>query len=201
MTPQRARLERPDINLEAMLEMVGVLLGLMFIVVIYFLENPLEVNTIWGAPLLLFLAFCYAVGLSFIGYIISFEINLHLANSDPYLEPGRISSEEYETIKEKARKSLERSIALILFFAVCFGLFLIDLAAFAISKFFYAPLSVVTAAISALVGEASMFFVYVSVMFVFQLILLIPFVRFFGGIWTSYRAIIHPQERKKNRRH
>ena len=91
MTPQRARLERPDINLEAMLEMVGVLLGLMFIVVIYFLENPIEVNTIWGAPLLFFLAFCYAVGLSFIGYIISFEINLHLANSESYLKPSRIS--------------------------------------------------------------------------------------------------------------
>ena len=201
MTPQRERLERPDINLEAMLEMVGVLLGLMFIVVIYLLENPLEVNTIWGAPLVFFLAFCYGVGLSFIGYVISLEVNFHLANSEPYLVPGRISSEGYTKIKANVSKSLARSIALILFFAVCFGLFLIDLAAFAISKFFYAPLSVLTTAISALVGEPLMFLVYVLVMFVFQLVLLIPFVRFFGGIWTSYTTIIHPQEPKKNRHH
>jgi hypothetical protein len=34
------RLERPDTNLESMVEVVGVLLGLLFVVVIYFLENP-----------------------------------------------------------------------------------------------------------------------------------------------------------------
>jgi hypothetical protein len=201
MTARRAKLERPDINLEAMLEMVGVLLGLLFIVVIYFLENPHDVSTIWGAPLVFFLAFCYGVGLSFIGCTIGLEVNFHLANSDVYLVHDRMSSEEYEAIKEKTRKSVERSIALILFFAVCFGLFLIDLAAFAISKFLYVPISALTAAITALVGDPLMFFVYVVAMFLFQLILLIPFVRFFGGIWAAYTAAVHPQARKKDKRH
>jgi hypothetical protein len=199
MTPQRARLERPDINLEALLEVVGVLLGLLFVVVIYFLENPLEVTTIWGAPLVLFLAFCYAVGLAFIGYAINVEVHLHLANSEAYLVPGKVSPEGLEKIKERIGRSLQRSIALILFFAVCFGLFLIDLAAFAISKFFYGPLGVVTAGIATLVGEPMMPLVYVSAMFVFQLVLLIPFVRFFGGIWTSYTASAKTQERKQRK--
>lgn len=201
MTPQRARLERPDINLEAMVEVVGLLLGLLFVVVIYFLENPLEVGTTWGAPLVLFLAFCYGVGLAFIGYVVSVEVNFHVANSEFYLVPGKVSTEELEKIKERIRHSLQRSIALILLFAVCFGLFLIDLAAFATSKFFYAPLSVLNAAVTAFVGAPLMFLVYILVMFVFQLILLIPFVRFFGGIWTSYTAIISPQKPKKNKRH
>jgi hypothetical protein len=200
MAVKRAKLERPDINLEALLEVVGVLLGLLFVVVIYFLENPLEVSTIWGAPLVLFLAFCYGVGLTFIGYVVRLEVNIHLANSESYLMPGKVSANELGKVKERIRKSLQRSIALILLFAVCFGLFLIDLAAFAMSKFLYAPLSVLTAVIATIVGEAMMPFVYVLVMFMFQLILLIPFVRFFGGIWASYAAIANPRkpEEKKN---
>lgn len=200
MAAKRAKLERPDINLEAMLEVVGVLLGLLFVVVIYLLENPQEVTSIWGVPLVLFLAFCYGVGLTFIGHVIRLEVNIHLANSESYLVPGRITSDELTRIKETIKTSLERSITLILLFAECFGLFLIDLAAFAISKFLYAPFSILNAIIAAVVGPAMMPLVYVSVMFVFQLILLVPFMRFFGGISASYKAIISPQEHKKQER-
>ncbi|MFW9934909.1 MAG: hypothetical protein ACFFDU_05325, partial [Candidatus Thorarchaeota archaeon] len=67
MTKQPPKLQRPDVNLEAVLALIGVLLGFLFIVVIYFLEYPHDSLSTWGMPLIMFLTICYALGLTIIG--------------------------------------------------------------------------------------------------------------------------------------
>ena len=89
MTTRPTKLQRPDFNLEAILALMGVLLGFLFIVVIYFLEFPQEFLTTWGMPLIMFLTICYAIGLTIMGFIISHEINFYLANKMLEIEPEK----------------------------------------------------------------------------------------------------------------
>jgi hypothetical protein len=184
-----AKLPRPDINLEAMLTVVSVILGFLFVVVIYLLEFPSEVTTIWGVPLTMFLVICYSVGLSFIAFMIGYELNHYLANRTMERESSATPSPQVLALQQRSNASLRRSIQMLLIFIPSFGLFLINLVGFAATKFFAGPLSQIELMILMLFGELGLLAIRLTVMFVVQLVLLIPFTQYFGNLWTSYQSL------------
>ena len=134
LTANPSKLQRPDIHFDAILALVGVLLGFLFIVVIYLLEFPQEVLTTWGFPMVIFLAVCYGVGLSIIGFILRFEINFYLANKITELEPNKVPQEKFIQLQRNMKQDLRRTVQMLLYFIFSFGLFLINLAGFAIEN-------------------------------------------------------------------
>jgi hypothetical protein len=193
MSTRLKKITRPDVNFEAMLGVVGILLGFLFVVVIYLLENPTEIASMWGPILLIYLTICYIAGLSFIGSVLAFEINYHLANT-LYESKKPDTRPKYESLRVKIKKSLQNSVLLLALFVYMLGFFLVSLAGFSLSKFYYPFFSVLNGVISSMVGESQMVLVYLVVMFLFQLILIVPFSRYFGELYDSYKAVIMAEE-------
>jgi hypothetical protein len=196
LTKQPAKLQRPGVNLEAILALIGVLLGFLFIVVIYFLEYPHEALSTWGMPLIMFLTICYALGLSIIGSIISHEINFFLANKSLEIDP--FPAEQYTKLTQSIKQSLRRSIQLLLYFIFSFGLFLINLASFAAAKFFYPVFAQIENAILVFWGPLGLMIIQLVVMFLIQLILIFPFSRFQGNLWDSFKIIEKLQQKNSD---
>ncbi len=189
MTNKPTNQKRPDFNLNAILSLVGLLLGFLFIVVIYILEFPYEFQSTWGMPLIMFLTICYAIGLLNIGYIISHEINFYLANKTREIESNELSSEKYLEFKQNTEKTFRRSIQTFLYFFFSFGLFLINLACFTASKFVYPVIEIVETSILLTWGLLGLIFIRLLVMFLVQLILIIPFSIFQGDLWDSFKVV------------
>lgn len=189
MTANPEKLERPDVHFDAILALVGVLLGFLFIVVIYILEYPHEAFTTWGMPLVMFLTITYAFGLVIIGSIISHEINFYLANKTLEIEPALFPADKFAELQQKMQRHLRRTIQVLLYFIFSFGLFLINLACFTASKFFYPVFATFETIISLLWGPLGVVLIRLLGMFVVQLLLIIPFAKFQGDLWDSYKAI------------
>ena len=184
-----ARLKRPDFNLEAILALLGVLLGFLFIVVIYLLENPHEALSTWGVPLVIFLITCYALGLTIIATIISHEANFYLANRLLEIDAEDFPEAKFTELKRNTQRNLRRSIQLLLYFVFGFGLFLINLASFAAAKFFYSYFIVIEEVITLLWGPIALLLARMSVMFVVQFVLIIPFAKYQGYLWDLYLSV------------
>ena len=189
MPTRPAKLQRPDINLEAILALIGVLLGFLFIVVIYFLEYPHEALTTWGMPLIMFLTICYALGLVIMGSIISYEINFYLANKTLKMDPDTFPATKFAELNQNTQQNLRRSIQMLLYFIFSFGLFLINLASYATAKFFYPAFALIEGTILLVWGPIAVLLIRLVVMFLVQLILIIPFSKFQGNLWDSYKDI------------
>ncbi len=189
MTTRPTKLQHPDINLEAILALIGVLLGFLFIVIIYFLEYPDDALTTWGMPLIMFLTICYALGLVIIGSIISYEINFYLANQTLKMDADNFPATKFTELKQNTQRTIRRSIQMLLYFIFSFGLFLINLASFAAAKFFYPTFVKIEGSILLLFGPIALILIRLLVMFLVQLILIIPFSKFQGDLWESYKTI------------
>ena len=189
MTNQPAKLEHPDFNLEAILALLRVLLGFLFIVVIYVLENPQEILSTWGMPLVIYLLICYSIGLTIIASIISFEINFYLANKTIAINPEDFPLTKFSELKEGTQSNLRRSIKLLMYFIFSFGLFLINLAGFTAAKLLYSYFIMIEDTIIAFWGPLALLFIRMLVMFVVQFILIIPFASYQGNLWSSYKTI------------
>ncbi len=198
MPKKSPKLQRPDVHFDAILSLVGVLLGFLFIVVIYFLEYPHEALTTWGMPLIMFLTVCYALGLLIIGFIISYEINFYLANRMIEIEPDSVSSAKFTKLKQNIQQSLRRSIQMFLYFIFSFGLFLINLASFTASKFFYPTFALIEDSILLSFGPIVLYLIRFLVMFFVQLILIIPFANFQGSLWGSFKTIEALEDNRTN---
>ncbi|MFX1564127.1 MAG: hypothetical protein ACFFDP_12555, partial [Promethearchaeota archaeon] len=173
MNTKPTKLERPDIHLDAILSLVGILLGFLFIVVIYILENPLEFLSTWGMPLIMFLIICYALGLTIIGFIISYEINFYLANKLLKVEPAKFPSAKFSELQHTLQRSLRQTIQMLLYFIFSFGLFLINLASFTASKLFYPSFALIENNMLILWGPIILILIRLLVMFLVQFILII----------------------------
>ena len=189
MPTKPKELQRPDVHFDAILSLVGLLLGFLFIVVIYILEYPHEFLSTWGMPLIMFLAITYAIGLIIIGSIISHEINFYLAKKTLEMEPEKFPVEEFTELQQKMQKALRRTLQMLLYFIFSFGLFLINLACFTASKFFYPTFVVFEATITLQWGPLAVVLIRLLGMFVVQLILIIPFAKFQGALWDSFKSI------------
>ncbi len=189
MTTRSTKLQRPDINLEAILALIGVLLGFLFIVIIYFLEYPDDALTTWGMPLIMFLTICYALGLVIMGSIISYEINFYLTNQILKIDSNSFPETKFTELKQNTQRAIRRSIQMLLYFIFSFGLFLINLASFTAAKFFYPTFAQLEGAILLLFGPIALILIRLLVMFLVQLILIIPFSKFQGDLWESYKTI------------
>ena len=197
MTATPTKLERSDVHFDSILALVGVLLGFLFVVVIYFLEYPQEFSTTWGTPLIMFLAICYALGLLIIGYIISHEINFYLANQIIKMAPDPFPTAQFAKLKQDIERSLRRGIQMFLYFIFSFGLFLINLASFAAAKFFSPIFIQIENNILLLWGPIALALIRLVVMFVVQLILILPFSRYQGNLWDTFKAIENLQSAEK----
>ncbi|MFW9830477.1 MAG: hypothetical protein ACFFD8_01680 [Candidatus Thorarchaeota archaeon] len=189
MATRPAKLPRPDINLEAILALIGVLLGFLFIVVIYILEYSHEFLTMWGIPLIMYIAVCYAIGLSIIALIISHEINFYLANKTLEINPEEFPEAEFAKLLLNTQRTLRQTIRMLLFFVFSFGLFLINLASFTVAKLFYSSFAPLENLILIFWGPIALLLIRLLAMFVIQLVLIIPFAKFQGDLWASYRAV------------
>jgi len=189
MTKKPAHLQHPDFNLEAILALLGVLLGFLFIVVIYLLENPNEALSTWGVPLILFLVTCYALGLTIIATIISHEVNFYLANKLLEIDAEEFPQIEFTEFKRNTQRSLRQIIKLLLYFIFGFGLFLINLASFAAAKIFYSYFIVIEDVITLLWGPGVLLLARMSVMFVVQFVLIIPFAKYQGYLWDLFQRV------------
>jgi tetrahydromethanopterin S-methyltransferase subunit E len=198
MTTKPKSLQRPDVHFDAILSLVGLLLGFLFVVVIYILEFHHEFLTTWGMPLIMFLAVTYAIGLIIIGSIISHEINFYLAKKTLELEPAEFPVEHFTQLQQKMQRALRRTLQMLLYFIFSFGLFLINLACFTASKFFYPTFAVFEDSITLIWGPLGVVFIRLLGMFLVQLILIIPFAKFQGGLWDSYKIVENLQNDGKN---
>lgn len=188
------KLKRPDINLEAMLTVVSVLLGFLFVVVIYLLEFPSEIFTIWGPAMTMYLVICYSVGFSFIIFMIDYEVSHYIANKG--LKQGRDlnSDEQIRDLQHRAEKALRRSIQMLLIFILSFGLFLVNLVGFTAAKFFTVPIGQIEVLISLLFGDLGLLTIRLIVMFFSQFIFLYVFQIIFplGNLWGPLKSISQP---------
>ena len=183
------KLQRPDVHFDAILALVGVLLGFLFIVVIYILEYPHEILSTWGMPLVMFLTVTYAIGLVIIGSIISHEVNFYLVNKTLEIEPTKFPSEKFTELQQNMQRALRRTLQMLLYFIFSFGLFLINLACFTASKFFYPVFIVFEDTVTLLYGPLAVVLIRLFGMFVVQLILIVPFAKFQGDLWDSFKTI------------
>jgi hypothetical protein len=189
VTAKPTKLERPDVHFDAILALVGVLLGFLFIIVIYILEYPHEFFSTWGVPLVMFLTITYALGLAIIGSIISHELNFYLANKILKVKPEKFPSAKFAELQQNMQRNLRRSVQMLLYFIFSFGLFLINLACFAASKFFYPAFVILETSTLLLWGPLALILFRLLVMFIVQFILIIPFAKFQGDLWGSYKTI------------
>lgn len=189
MTAKPQDLQRPDVHFDAILSLVGLLLGFLFIVVIYILEYPHEFLSTWGMPLIMFLTVTYAIGLTIIGSIISHEINFYLAKKTLEMEPAEFPVEKFAEFQQKMQTALRRTLQMLLYFIFSFGLFLINLACFTASKFFYPTFALFEASVTLLWGPLGVVIIRLLGMFLVQLILIVPFAKFQGDLWDSFKTI------------
>ncbi len=189
MTTRPTKLQRPDVHFDAILALVGILLGFLFVVVIYILEYPHEFLTAWGMPLIMFLTITYALGLSIMGSIISHEINFYLAKKMLEIKPDKFPAEKFTELRHNAQRNLRNTLQLLLYFIFSFGLFLINLASFTVSKLFAPTFFSIETTILLLWGPLSVLILRLLVMFAVQFILILPFARFQGNLWDSYKTI------------
>ncbi|MFX0167772.1 MAG: hypothetical protein ACFE89_08680 [Candidatus Hodarchaeota archaeon] len=189
MQARPTKQQHPEFNLEALLSLLGLLLGFLFIVVIYVLENPQEVFSAWGFPLIFYLLICYAIGLTNIALIISHEVNLYLLNRLATLDPEKIPAAKFTELSQNIQRTLRQSIKLFTFFIFGFGLFLINLAGFAAAKIFYSFFALLESLVFILWSPLAVLPVRFIVMFLVQFVLIIPFARYQGLIWDSYKAV------------
>jgi len=194
MTAKPETLQRPDIHFDSILALVGVLLGFLFIVVIYILEYPYEMFSTWGMPLVMFLTVTYALGLAIIGTIISHEINFYLANKTLEIKPEKFPQEKFVELQQNMTKNLRRTVQLLLYFIFSFGLFLINLACFTASRLFYPPFILLENTILLFWGPLGVILIRLAGMFLVQLVLIIPFAIFQGNLWDSFKTIEQLQQ-------
>ncbi len=197
MTTKPTKLQRPDVHFDAILALVGILLGFLFVVVIYILEYPHEFLTTWGMPLIMFLTVTYALGLSIMGSIISHEINFYLAKKLLETNPEDFPAEKFTELRHNAQRNLRNTLQLLLYFIFSFGLFLINLASFTVSKLFASTFFMIETTILLLWGPLIIVIIRLLVMFAVQFILIIPFAKFQGNLWDSYRTIEELQTNSK----
>lgn len=198
MTTKPTKLQRPDVHFDAILALVGILLGFLFVVVIYILEYPHEFLTTWGMPLIMFLTITYALGLAIMGSIISHEINFYLANKMLEIKPKEFPAEKFAKLKHNAQRNLRNTLQLLLYFIFSFGLFLINLACFTASKLFYPTFAMIETSILLLWGPIVLVIIRLLVMFAVQYILIIPFAKFQGDLWDSYKIVEVLQDTTNN---
>jgi hypothetical protein len=198
VTTNPQKLQRPDVHFDAILALIGVLLGFLFIVVIYILEYPHEAFTTWGMPLVMFLTITYAFGLIIIGSIISHEINYYLANKALEIEPTKFPAEKFLELQQNMERNLRRTVQTLLYFIFSFGLFLINLACFTAAKFFYPAFVMLETSVTLLWGPFAVILLRLLGMFVVQLILIIPFAKFQGDLWDSFKSIETLQHQTKD---
>jgi hypothetical protein len=198
MAKKPTKLQRPDVHFDAILALVGILLGFLFVVVIYILEYPNEFLTTWGMPLIMFLTITYALGLAIMGSIISHEINFYLANKMLEITPKEFPAEKFAKLTHNAQRNLRSTLQLLLYFIFSFGLFLINLACFTASKFFYPTFAIIETSILLLWGPIGIVTIRLLGMFVVQFILIIPFAKFQGDLWDSYKALEILQDKSKD---
>ncbi|MHA2406250.1 MAG: hypothetical protein ACXACH_05820, partial [Candidatus Hermodarchaeia archaeon] len=74
-------------------------------------------------------------------------------------------------------------------FIFSFGLFLINLACFTASKFFYPTFALFEASVTLLWGPLGVVIIRLLGMFLVQLILIVPFAKFQGDLWDSFKTI------------
>jgi tetrahydromethanopterin S-methyltransferase subunit E len=189
MTTKPTKLQRPDVHFDAILALVGILLGFLFVVVIYILEYPHEFLTAWGMPLMMFLAITYALGLAIIGSITSHEINFYLAKKMLEIKPEEFPAEKFVELRHNAQRNLRSTLQMLLYFIFSFGLFLINLASFTVSKLLAPTFVLIETSILLLWGPLAVVIIRLLVMFAVQFILIIPFARFQGNLWDSYKTI------------
>jgi tetrahydromethanopterin S-methyltransferase subunit E len=189
MTAKQKDLQRPDVHFDAILSLVGLLLGFLFVVVIYILEYPQEFLSTWGMPLIMFLTVTYAIGLIIIGSIISHEINFYLAKKTLELETAEFPVENFAKFQQNMQRNLRRSLQMLLYFIFSFGLFLINLACFTASKFFYPTFVIFEASVTLLWGPLAVVLIRLLGMFLVQLILIVPFAKFQGDLWDSFKIV------------
>ena len=184
-----SKIRRPGVNLEAMTGVVGLLLGFLFVFVEYFLEFPYEIQSIWGLPVLGYLALCYGVGLAFISYMIRFELQFFIANHALMQQDSEELADTRVHLETGLNTLLTRSVRALLIFLFCFGLFLANLAAFTAAKLFYTVFSTMDALIMGVIGEPFMVFIYLAVMFVYQLVMIYPFT-YTWNLWNIYSTSV-----------
>ena len=192
------KLQRPDVHFDAILALVGILLGFLFVVVIYILEYPFEFLTTWGMPLIMFLTITYALGLAIMGSIISHEINFYLAKRLLEIEPKEFPAAKFADLRHNAQRNLRSTLQLLLYFIFSFGLFLINLASFTASKLFSPTFVLIETSILLLWGPLVVVLIRLLVMFAVQFILILPFARFQGNLWDSYKTIENLQSITKD---
>ncbi|MDO8123833.1 MAG: hypothetical protein Q6364_05585 [Candidatus Hermodarchaeota archaeon] len=198
MTTKPTKLQRPDVHFDAILALVGILLGFLFVVVIYILEYPHEFLTAWGMPLMMFLTITYALGLAIMGSIISHEINFYLAKELLKVKTEEFPAEKFVELRHNSHRSLRSTLQLLLYFIFSFGLFLINLASFTVSKLFAPTFVLIENAIILLWGPLAIVIIRLLVMFAVQFILIIPFARFQGDLWDSYKLVEVLQEKSND---
>ncbi|MFX1510383.1 MAG: hypothetical protein ACFFBR_08780 [Promethearchaeota archaeon] len=196
---QLTKLQRPDINLEAMLTVVSVLLGFLFVVVIYLLEFPSEIFTIWGPAMTMYLVICYSVGLSFIIFMIDYEVSHYIANKDLSQGLDQNSDEQIRGLQRRAEKAFRRSIQMLLIFILSFGLFLVNLVGFTAAKFFAETIGQIELLIVLLFGGFGLLAIRLTVMFLSQFIFLYIFQIIFplGTLWGPLKSITEPSLKEK----
>jgi hypothetical protein len=182
-----------------LLATVSLILGFLFVVVIYLLEYPHEALTMWGVSLTMFLVFCYIMGLCFILFMIRFEITYYLINRASQLDSARIPRDKHYNLFTTLNNSLKRGIQCVLLFFFSFGLFLINLGGFSVAKIYFVPLSQLDTQIALLYGDIVLNLLHMAIMFFTQLILIIPFSWFIGGIWDNYKIILNLEADKETR--
>ena len=168
---------------------VVTLLGFLFIVVIYLLENPHEPLSTWGVPLVMFLVTCYALGLTIIATIISHEVSFYLANRLLEIDAEDFPEAKFAELQRNTQRSLRLSIKLLMYFIFAFGLFLINLASFAAAKIFYTFFVGIEDVILLLWGPVVLLLLRMSVMFVVQFVLIIPFAKYQGNLWGLFQSV------------
>ncbi len=193
------KLQRPDINLETMLTVVSVLLGFLFVVVIYLLEYPSEIFTIWGPAMTLYLVICYSVGLSFIIFMIDFEVSHYICNKRMQLVIDHNFDKQVQNLHHRAERALRRSIQMLLIFILSFGLFLVNLVGFATTKFFAAPIRQIELSILLLFSEFGLLAVRLLTMFLAQFIFLYVFQIVFplGTLWGPLKSVAETSLKEK----
>ena len=189
MKTKPTKLQRPDVHFDAILALVGILLGFLFVVVIYILEYPHEFLTTWGMPLIMFLTITYALGLAIMGAIISHEINFYLAKKMLEIQPEEFPTEKFAELRHNAQRSLRNTLQLLLYFIFSFGLFLINLASFTASKLFASTFFMIETSLLLYWGPLAIVIIRLLVMFAVQFILILPFAKFQGNLWDSYKTI------------
>ena len=189
MTTKPSKLQRPDVHFDAILALVGILLGFLFVIVIYILEYPHEFLTTWGMPLIMFLTITYALGLAILGSIISHEINFYLAKKLLEINTEEFPAEKFAELRHNAQRNLRSTLQLLLYFIFSFGLFLINLASFTVSKLFASTFVLIETTILLLWGPLAIVIIRLLVMFAVQFILIIPFAKFQGNLWDSFKTI------------